>query len=327
MTCFATPLRSARIPALVQRQRGMTLVELLVAMAIGLLVVLVTVAALLMSRQGAATVDASSQLRDDSRFASQLIQRLVVQAGFEDWNYAGGEYSGSSAIYKLKNNNLNIGALQPSVYGFDNALASPTDPLNASLTRTDSYNGDILILQYQTVKSNFDQNSSETDGSMITCAGTSPSIAATNRGDRAISVLHLAVSAGEPTLMCTTRNDTTGVFYTVPLVKGVESFQVLYGVDNVTPGAVLPATPPATGCPTAICVPTSSRWLATPWPPTQTGGVCAACASAWCCAAPPGRLCRPPQRLTTRWASRITTTVPAILAASSLRPTTACDRP
>ena len=81
------------------------------------------------------------------------------------------------------------------------------------------------------------------------CAGTSPSIAATNRGDRAISVLHLAVSAGEPTLMCTTRNDTTGVFYTVPLVKGVESFQVLYGVDNVTPGAVLPATPAATGVP------------------------------------------------------------------------------
>jgi type IV pilus assembly protein PilW len=251
MTCFATPLRSARIPALVQRQRGMTLVELMVAMAIGLLVVLVTVAALLMSRQGAATVDASSQLRDDSRFASQLIQQLVVQAGFEDVDFASATYSASSALYKLKNN-LEIGALQPSVYGFDNALVSPSDPLNVSLTRTDSYNGDILILQYQTVKSKVDDDSSsETDGSMITCDGTSPSIAATNRGDRAVSVLHLAVSAGEPTLMCTTRNDTTGVFYTVPLVRGVESFQVLYGVDNVTPGAVLPATPPATGVPNA----------------------------------------------------------------------------
>ena len=58
------------------RQQGLTLVELMVAMAISLLITLAAVAALIVSRQGFTALDASSQLRDNGRFAADLLQRL-----------------------------------------------------------------------------------------------------------------------------------------------------------------------------------------------------------------------------------------------------------
>jgi type IV pilus assembly protein PilW len=67
---------------------------------------------------------------------------------------------------------------------------------------------------------------------MINCAG----VGEPEGTDRATSIFHVVRSAsGEPTLACTYR-DTAGVWTTMPLVPGVESFQVLYGVDNVVPG-------------------------------------------------------------------------------------------
>ena len=61
--------------------QGLTLVELMVATVIGLLIVLAAVAAFTATRRSASTVDASSQLRDDARFASDIIQRLAVRPG------------------------------------------------------------------------------------------------------------------------------------------------------------------------------------------------------------------------------------------------------
>ena len=53
--------------------------------------------------------------------------------------------------------------------------------------------------------------------------------------DGFISILHVQASSdGEPSLMCT-REASGGGFEAQPLVQGVESFQVLYGVDNVVP--------------------------------------------------------------------------------------------
>ena len=77
---------------------------------------------------------------------------------------------------------------------------------------------------------------------MINCGGERlDSIAVTSK-DRNISAFHIAESAGEPTLMCTSRNETTGTWQTQPLVQGIESLQILYGVDGVTPGAAPTAT-------------------------------------------------------------------------------------
>lgn len=229
-----------RVGARKARIGGLTLVELLVAMAISLFIVLAAVAAFTATRRSASTVDAASQLRDDARFATDLLRRLVVQTGFEDVTYASAAYRGTAALYKTMNGasgggGIDINTLMPGVYGYDNAIPSASDPLNTVTTRSSGsvgYGSDVLILQYQPTR----VTDTTTDGSMITCDGVAPTMPAADRSDRAVSILYVDVSSGEPTLMCMRRNDAAGTFISpTPLLKGVEDFQVLYGVDNVTP--------------------------------------------------------------------------------------------
>lgn len=216
--------------------RGMTLVELLVAMAVGLLVIAVAVAALGVSQRGAREVDAASQLRDDARFAASIIQRLGVQTGFEDLKSATQPYYGTEGLYK-SGTGLNIADFMPSVFGYNNGIPSASDPINNVKSRSASsegYGSDVLILQNQVVK--LDPKSSLSDKSMINCMGVSPDKASIDRKDRIISVFYLGKPAGEGgmSLMCATQN-AKGLYDVQPLIKNVETFQVLYGVDNVTP--------------------------------------------------------------------------------------------
>lgn len=239
-------LRRANMPFVAGRagSRGLTLVELLVAMAVSLLVILAAGAALLAGRRGAETVDVAGQLRDNGRFASEIIQRLVVQTGFEDLESAGQPYANSPMSFVTQNEGVPpIEALRPNLQGYNNATPSSTDPLNAAnLNATGG--SDTLILQYQAVKGDLSAaalagSTASADGSMIDCAGNAPTESAANRDDRIVSVLYVSTDAqGEPSLMCMTRNNSTGNFTSTPLVRGVESFQVLYGVDNVKPGEV-----------------------------------------------------------------------------------------
>lgn len=229
------------------RQAGLTLVELLVAVTLGLLVTLAAVAALLIGRQGFTSVDQSSQLRENARFAASLIQRIVIQAGYEShrdgtvasaWRYF---CSGSGLPCGDVNGDRN-----PGIVGYDNALVGsltlPTGLVSGNrtsgcgtVTDTSCLNGDdILVVRYW---GDSRAGAAAGDGSMINCSGA-------NELDGTVpaySIFHVARSAsGEPTLTCTYR-DSTGAWQTVPLMQGVEGFQVLYGVDNVTPGAAPPS--------------------------------------------------------------------------------------
>jgi len=212
------------------RHAGLTLVELLVALALGTLIAIAAVSALIVARQGFRSVDTNAQLRENARFAASLIQRVVVQAGFE--NAAYGLYTDPK---------------DPGLDGFDNAMignyshasnapAMVTDS-RSSCTQTDTScaNGsDILVVRYFGASR---AGAATGDGSIINCAGQTEAEGA----ERAFSIFHVVRSAaGEPTLACTYRNGTA--WATVPLVTGVEGFQVLYGVDTQN-GATAAATP------------------------------------------------------------------------------------
>lgn len=206
-----------------RQQAGLTLIELLVAMTIGLLIVLAAAAALLVSRQGFFAVDAASQLRDNARYAQDIIQRLGVQAGFKNVFLLRGTGSESEP---------------PHVYGINNAKRTSNSQAwdgGSSWGSSDvGKNSDILVLRTQT--STASDISTTSDGSMIDCLGIAPTAAPTSQDDRFVSILHVQPSSsGEPALMCS-REASGGGFETQPLVEGVENFQVLYGVDNVTPG-------------------------------------------------------------------------------------------
>lgn len=227
------------------KNRGFTLVELLVALALSSLIAAAAVAALIAARQGFTSVDAASQLRDNGRFASDLIQRLVVQAGFEDVNFAAATRANEFTVAGGAANP------EPNILGVDNAIVSGSLPsvltgftLRPSATNTQTgcssstdtacANGsDVLILRYQTSEGIIESGTA--DGSMINCAGAAETTAPLNKEDRVISIFHIARStAGEPSLMCSYQVVGSTTWQTQPIVEGVESFQVLYGVDGFT---------------------------------------------------------------------------------------------
>lgn len=214
-------------------QRGLTLVELMVAMTLGTLVAIAAISALTMGRRGFATVDAAAQLRDNSRFAIDILQRLALQAGYRDVLAATMLSPGESVA----------DGLLPGVGGFNNATPLASDAANKASSRkagTTAYGSDVLVLRYQPSPTLGD--SSALDDSMIDCAGT-PMSGSAKPGAQIVSVLHVAIAAdGEPALMCTVPSGA--VSSATPLVKGVENFQVLYGVENVIPhSAPDPAIP------------------------------------------------------------------------------------
>lgn len=213
---------------------GLTLVELMVAMALGLLVVLAAVASLLVSRQGFTAVDAASQLRDNGRFLQSIVQRLGTQAGYKDcWVVTQPAGAASQAVTQ---------GITSSVYGLNNAARAASDAWSAG-TGTSAINGsDILVLRYQANPKNPQcefqsassaSASSASDGSMIDCSG----FASPSAGVTLLSILHVGNGVdGEPTLMCSRSSTGEPPYDTQPLISGVENFQVLYGVDGIGPG-------------------------------------------------------------------------------------------
>ena len=215
-------------------QRGFTLIELLVALVISTVIALAAVSALTVSRQGFSTVDAASQLRDSARFATDLIQRLGVQTGYRDVEYAARPRD--QANIKVDTNPA------PNLIGADNATPSPTDPQNIFIARAAGLGlgSDILIMRHQA--SETFKDSGVADQSMIDCAGNTNASVPSGPDERMTSIIHVAISQGEPSLMCTTVNATGTIAMAQPIIRGVENFQVLYGVD-----AVVPNTAPAVG--------------------------------------------------------------------------------
>ncbi len=240
-----------------RRQAGLTMIELLVAVTLGMVVAIAAVATLIIGRQGFTVVDSTAQLRENARFATSMIQRVGIQAGFE--NSAGGNLSdwklfcrdGAGAATTCGDT---AGDTNPGVRGYDNALlhdgsvylpalttpgAAVHDTRTAncgSVSDTSCLNGsDVLLVRYW----GDGRTLTTGDGSMINCAGANEP-----EGTRpAYSIFHVMRSgSGEPTLVCTTRDPTTFAWLPpVPLVAGVEGFQVLYGVDNVAPATAPPA--------------------------------------------------------------------------------------
>ena len=216
---------SVRRRPLSTAQAGLTLIELLVAMTLGLLIVLAASAALLVSRQGFFAVDAASQLRDSARYAQSIVQRVGVQAGFKNVDMlVPPPPEDPTDPYK------------PHVFGINNAKRAESqgwDESSAWGTNDAGKNSDILVLRAQT--SSASPLSTASDNTMIDCLGVAPTALPTDADDGFISILHVQASSdGEPSLMCT-REASGGGFEAQPLVQGVESFQVLYGVDNVVP--------------------------------------------------------------------------------------------
>jgi type IV pilus assembly protein PilW len=220
------------------RQRGLTLVELMVSVALALLVTLAALAAMLTSRQSGSAVEQAANLRDNARLGTELVRRIVLQAGFESL--------GANTTTREGAARWNGADPDPDVEGYDNAIvpAGGTTASNGNrpsgcggITDTSCANGsDVLLVRFQGLSLD-----GKPDGSVINCAGQ-PVGDTADAAQRPRSMFHVRRSAGgEPTLMCS-YVDAAGTLRDTELIEGVEVFQVLYGVDGVTPGAAPSAT-------------------------------------------------------------------------------------
>ena len=229
---------AALLRSKVAHQQGLTLVELMVAMAISLLITLAAAGVLVVSRQGFSAVDASSQLRDNGRFTADLLQRLGGQTGYKSAKFVmdeANEYDGPNPSMAGKSVDP-----ESSVMGVNNATWKPGEDFDWGKSATSvSGSSDILVFRFLT-SIEFEDSAGKKYSGMINCAGNPiDADEPTDRNDRAISVLYVAISKGDPVLMCASGDLEQGE----PLIEGVENFQVLYGVDRVTPNAVTVANP------------------------------------------------------------------------------------
>ena len=202
------------------RQAGVTLVELMVSLTLGLLVLLVATALLLSSKAGYTTQDEATRLHETGAYSTEIIARALRQAAYENWD-------------KDMAPVLTTPTMSANVAGLD-ARSLKESPAGISSPVMNAVNGsDVLAVRF--FGSGTGVNG---DGSIINCAGfgvAAPGSQASAEQDRGWSIFYVAMSDGEPELYCKYFGKTS--WATAAIARGVESFQVLYGIDTDGDGA------------------------------------------------------------------------------------------
>ncbi len=211
-------------PAGRARLRGVSLVELMVALALGLVVVLAAMLAFGGSRQLFVAESEARTVEESLRFAAFVVRRTVRQAGYADRAAGDTVTAADNGPFDLDivgARNTRVGASGES-YGRHNARG-----VNDS---------DSLLVRFAgSSRTDDDGSATEADGTMVDCMGfaqPAPSAGTATPADRAWSIFHVAEAAdGEPELYCKYRGDRRGSFRSEPLARGIEVFRVLFGRD------------------------------------------------------------------------------------------------
>lgn len=199
------------------REAGLTLVELMVSIALGLGITLAATSLLLSAKSGYLLHKDSAQLQENGRYAIEAVTRAVRQAGYENWERAGAVEVGRMQDASLEG--LDAKSLKGASPGID-------APVDAAVNGSD-----VLALRFSGTG-----EGSSGDGIMLNCAGFGiPASGYGNEPGRGWSIFYVGQDgAGEPELYCKFRG--AGSWSSQALVRGVESFQVLYGVDTDADG-------------------------------------------------------------------------------------------
>lgn len=200
------------------RPHGFTLVELLVALTIGLLITLVVTQAYL---SGLGTQRAQTSLtraQEASRFAFDALSKAIRRAGYKNPKATGLGFCDSPTVVRL-------------VAGNDMASTDPTAANLTGSTVTVLNTSDVVRVRY------FGEGNTVTntaDGTITDCQGTA--VAPNTVVEETYFVAADANNSNEPTLFCySSANAANG---NVALVPGVESLQMLFGEDTDSDGSI-----------------------------------------------------------------------------------------
>ncbi len=209
-------------------QRGLTLVELMISLVMGLFVVLAATALLLASKASYTAQNQASIVREMGRYAIENISRSLRQAAFENWDTE----SSGAAIPQAPI--VTTPDMSANLAGQDNASMDATSAELQGVSTGGVNGSDVLAVRYFGVGQDSGGSGKDGFGSIVNCAGfavPAPVSQAAAEADRGWSIYYVKKdSAGVPELRCKYRG--TGAWNSVAFARGVESFQVLYGVDT-----------------------------------------------------------------------------------------------
>jgi type IV pilus assembly protein PilW len=191
-------------------QAGLTLLEMMVALTIGLAVVLAASRLLGLASGAYAAQTESAAMDDAGRYALEVVGRAVRQAA-------------NAGLLQL-DLSAPVDALPARLAGLDaRSLGGTTPGIDVPLTAV-ANGSDVLAVRFPGAGAGPDG-----DGSVVNCAGFT--VAAAEDG---WSIFYVATnSSGEAELRCKYRGASS--WSADAVVTGVDSFQVLYGLDTDTP--------------------------------------------------------------------------------------------
>ncbi|OBV41430.1 PilW family protein [Janthinobacterium psychrotolerans] len=202
-----------------RRQRGMTLVELLVALGLGAMLMLASSSVLLSASRSYMEQLESARLADNGRYAVDAIARALRQTAWVDWD------ASAAPLTHAAHDSANIAGLDArSVSKNSEGISAPV---------ASSVNGsDVLALRF------YGTGEGEGgDGAVLNCAGFGIG-SASKEAQRGWSIFYVAQDEGgdgEAELRCKYRSSIGAGWGADALIRGVDSFQVLYGLDTDNP--------------------------------------------------------------------------------------------
>lgn len=186
-----------------QSQKGVTLIELMVGIAIGLLTVAVAIGALMVSRGVSGTISDASQLQQQASYAFRVIGQQLRQSGSIRLNMA------------PKSAASTVDAADP--VAFEAAYINPANPSDSFFPKTDSISGQDTPVQLVTGYRNYVESlyTSASDTSQFrNCLG--------ENGTDAIVRSTFGYDSVKHELTC------VGTAGAQPLIQNVADFQIRY---------------------------------------------------------------------------------------------------
>lgn len=197
------------------RQNGMTLAELLVALAVGLGVLLAGAVLMVSANQAYVAHEDAAGIDDGGRYALALIGRAVRQGAFVDWERLGAAGLDKNAPAPLAG--LDSRSLVKTSVGID-------DPVTGAVNGSD-----VLAVRYGGAGA-----APDGDGSVVDCAGFT-----VHEAKEGWSIFYVARNGdGLAELRCKYKGAAN--WSADAVVAGVDGFQVLYGFDSDSPPDGIP---------------------------------------------------------------------------------------
>lgn len=193
-----------------RHQGGLTVTELMVALALGLLVMLAAGSMLVSANRSFSSQADAAAVDDAGRFALELIGRAARQTAFVNLD---------------RDDAGELAASGPARIGGADARSLARDSAGIDGLKADAANGsDVLALRFAG-----SGPAPDGDGSVLSCAGFP-----VHAREDGWAIFYVARSAaGVAELRCKYRGNSS--WSADAVVAGVDSFQVLYGLDTDTP--------------------------------------------------------------------------------------------